>query len=419
MTTLVSFASTLLLTLITVLPAHALSGLELEKFFSAPPESTAAASCIAVTKRAVALRAGYICSFTGCGQQTVGPSDESPSAITNIGVAAHISAASAKGPRYDESMTPQQRSDISNAIWLCSNHAALIDRDVVTYTIRRLHGMKQAHEAACFENVRRAMQESRLTNDLVALGPDIICTGGLLAVDGSTWSIQVQHFVQGEFATLVSFIDQFHKLPCGDHYVLVNALGDGRVMSKAPSLTTNRDGYAVTCPIAPSFPRIEAQSLGTDLAVSLETNDLGLDERGDIATVSGIDALPQSVRSCLSTQRGENPFHGDFGVRIAEYFDAFRGSPWLAQLVKLEVIRQAAIPYCDSALGLSYTPLRCVERVRGIEALADAPENQWLPVRLDLDVRGVGRWQHDLSICIPSAESLAEIGIDRRHTQRR
>jgi hypothetical protein len=52
-----------------------------------------------VTKRVAALRAAYICSFTGCGQLTVGPSDESPSAITNIGVAAHVCAASQKGPR--------------------------------------------------------------------------------------------------------------------------------------------------------------------------------------------------------------------------------------------------------------------------------------------------------------------------------
>ena len=128
------------------------------------------------------------------------PSDlatESPIATTNIGVAAHICAASRNGPRYIESMTPQQRSEIGNAIWLCSNHAALIDRDVATYTIDRLHQMKQAHEAACVESVRRAMQESRLADDLVALGPNVICTGELLAVDASAWSIQVRHFVAG------------------------------------------------------------------------------------------------------------------------------------------------------------------------------------------------------------------------------
>ena len=296
------------------------------------------------TKRAVALRAGYRCSFTDCGQQTVGPSEEAPSAITNIGVAAHICAASPNGLRYIGSMTPQERSDIGNAIWLCSNHAALIDRDAATYTVERLHEMKQAHEAACTESVRRAMQEERVTDDLVAFGPDVICTGELLAVNPSEWSIHVRHFVVGDFVALVAFIDQFRELPAGDRYILMSALGDGRVLSGAPALTKTKDGYILQCPVAQSFPRIEAQRLGSDLAISPKTNDLYLDERGQIARVSGLDALPQKVRSCLSMQRGESSFHRDFGVRIAEYFDAFRGSDWLGQLVKLEVIRQAAIP---------------------------------------------------------------------------
>jgi hypothetical protein len=51
------------------------------------------------TKRFVALRAGHRCSFPGCLQGTVGPSDESPTAITNIGVAAHICAAAPGGIR--------------------------------------------------------------------------------------------------------------------------------------------------------------------------------------------------------------------------------------------------------------------------------------------------------------------------------
>jgi hypothetical protein len=40
-------------------------------------------------KQAVAARAGWHCSFAGCGKLTIGPSDEAPSAITNIGEAAH------------------------------------------------------------------------------------------------------------------------------------------------------------------------------------------------------------------------------------------------------------------------------------------------------------------------------------------
>jgi hypothetical protein len=367
------------------------------------------------TKRAVALRAAYHCSLTGCGQLTVGPSEESPSAVTNIGVAAHICAASPKGKRYDASMTPAQRSDISNAIWLCSNHAALIDRDAITYTVDCLREMKRSHEAACSESVLRASREARLTDDLVAFGPGVICTGEVLSVDALSWSIQVKHFVESDFVGLIAFIDQFEKLPPGDRCVLVNALGDGRLLSSAPAVTKSGDGYIVRCPVAPSFPRIEAQRLGSDFAISPKTNDLYLDAKGHIARVSGVDALPQKVRSCLSLQRGESPFHGDYGVRLAQYFEAFQGSPWLGQLLKLEAIRQAAIPYHDALQKRDYTPLHCVERVWAIEALADAPEKQWLPVRVDFKVRGLGRWQHELSICVPSAESLAKIQ-ERRKT---
>jgi hypothetical protein len=230
-----------------------------------------------------------------------------------------------------------------------------------------------------------------------------------MEVDASGWSIQVRHFVDGNPSLLIGFIDQFETSPTSDRYILVNALGDGRVLLSAPALKKNGEGYLVKCPVAPGFPRIEAQRLGSDYAISPTTDDLYLDNKRNIARVSGVEALPQRVRSCLSMQRGESPFHGDFGVRIAEYFDAFRGSPWLGQLIKLEVIRQAAIPYRDEIQKKDYTPLQCVERVWQVEALADVPENQWLPVRVEFDVRGVGRWQHELKICIPSADMLATI----------
>jgi hypothetical protein len=46
-----------------------------------------------------------------------------------IGEAAHISAAAPGGPRFDGSMTPEQRRHCDNGIWMCSNHAFLIDED--------------------------------------------------------------------------------------------------------------------------------------------------------------------------------------------------------------------------------------------------------------------------------------------------
>lgn len=50
-----------------------------------------------------------------------------------------------------------------------------------------------------------------------------------------------------------------------------------------------------------------------------------------------------------------------------------------------------------------------------IEPLAERPKNIWLPVRIVCDVRGVGRWEHELQICIPDAAALKKIR-DRQET---
>jgi hypothetical protein len=359
------------------------------------------------TKRSLALRAGYRCSL--CKGPTVGPSDESPTATTNIGVAAHICEASPGSKRFDASMSPEQRSDISNGIWLCSDHAALIDRDEATYTTERLHGIKRDHEIAGAESLRRARREGgTMIGDLIAFGPDVICTGELIGVEASEWNLRINHFVVGDFNRLIAFIDRFRDSPESDRYVSVNALGDARVLTGAPNVRKSDDGYLVSCAVDRSFPRIEAQQLGTDFAIWPETNDL-FPKSGTIAVVSGLDALPQTIRSNLSMQRGESLFNRGYGARLGEYFDAFRGSPWLEQLLKLDVIRQAAIPYHDGILNRRYTPLQCVERVHSIEVLAEMPVNNWLPVRVDFEVKGIGRWQHDLAICMPSGEDLRTI----------
>jgi hypothetical protein len=62
-------------------------------------------------------------------------------------VAAHITAASPDGPRFDPSLTPEQRSDIGNAIWLCQTCAKLIDSDIGRYTIQVLRSWKERAEA--------------------------------------------------------------------------------------------------------------------------------------------------------------------------------------------------------------------------------------------------------------------------------
>ena len=100
------------------------------------------------TKGLLASRVGFKCSNPGCRQPTSGPRRD-PSGTVNVGVAAHITAAAPRGPRYNAGLTPEQRSSASNGIWLCQNDAKLIDNDGDQYSVECLRRWKtQAEEAA-------------------------------------------------------------------------------------------------------------------------------------------------------------------------------------------------------------------------------------------------------------------------------
>ena len=79
-------------------------------------------------KSVLAKRAAYRCSFPNCGQLTIGPQLDGDG-IMNTGVAAHIRGASPGGARYDASLSRDERRSAENGIWMCSNHAKLIDSD--------------------------------------------------------------------------------------------------------------------------------------------------------------------------------------------------------------------------------------------------------------------------------------------------
>jgi hypothetical protein len=96
-------------------------------------------------KELLAKRVGYRCSNPDCRQLTSGPQAESTGSI-NVGVAAHITSASIGGPRYKESLTPEQRKAAENGIWLCQKCAKLVDSDLIGYTIEKLNGWKHMAE---------------------------------------------------------------------------------------------------------------------------------------------------------------------------------------------------------------------------------------------------------------------------------
>jgi hypothetical protein len=97
------------------------------------------------TTEIMAKRVGYLCSNPNCRQLTIG-ANEIENKSTSIGIGAHITAAAIGGPRYDENLTPEQRSHINNGIWLCSNCAKLIDTDIEKHSITVLQDWKQNAE---------------------------------------------------------------------------------------------------------------------------------------------------------------------------------------------------------------------------------------------------------------------------------
>lgn len=93
------------------------------------------------TKEILAKRVSYICSNPTCRKTTVGAHSHADKAIS-IGVAAHITAASSTGPRYDDALTLEQRKHIDNGIWLCSTCSTLIDKDTKHFTVDLLRKWK-------------------------------------------------------------------------------------------------------------------------------------------------------------------------------------------------------------------------------------------------------------------------------------
>ncbi len=100
----------------------------------------------------LAKRVGVRCSNPSCRKLTTGPRSDS-TLIVNIGIGAHITAASSGGPRFDTLMTEAERQHIDNGIWLCQNCAKLIDNDPNRFSSEVLKKWKQIAERAALSEL--------------------------------------------------------------------------------------------------------------------------------------------------------------------------------------------------------------------------------------------------------------------------
>ncbi|SDF94411.1 hypothetical protein SAMN05660324_1385 [Klenkia brasiliensis] len=121
-------------------------------------------------EKVVISRSGNKCAYPDCGVVlTISPknSGDRPKATGKV---AHIAAASPGGPRYDESMTAQERGSADNLIYLCGPHHDAIDSQLEHHTRELLLTAKRRHEQA----VDRAVRSALGTVSYVEL--EVVCT---------------------------------------------------------------------------------------------------------------------------------------------------------------------------------------------------------------------------------------------------
>lgn len=105
-------------------------------------------------KRTLAARAGNICSNPDCSALTSGPQDD-PTKALNVGVGAHITSAASGGPRYDPSLSTEQRRHPDNGIWLCQTDAKLVDNDTSQFPTDVLRAWKTLAEHKAKNSIGR------------------------------------------------------------------------------------------------------------------------------------------------------------------------------------------------------------------------------------------------------------------------
>jgi hypothetical protein len=178
------------------------------------------------TKRRLGQRVGLYCSNPECRVSTAGPTLAATDAV-NLGVAAHITAASPDGPRFDASLKPEERSDIGNAIWLCQTCAKLIDSDIHRFTIEVLRSWKGGAEGEA----------------LAALGKPVIASRNGLAeterarlLDERVERVVQDFKVRGEPRTIIESFSDLTRSEKADVYERAYRVKKGRTPESNPYL---------------------------------------------------------------------------------------------------------------------------------------------------------------------------------------
>lgn len=376
------------------------------------------------TRKALAERVAWRCSCPGCGQLTVGPSHENEKKTTNVGEAAHITAASKGGPRYDPNLTSEDRKSISNGIWMCRHHARLIDSDDKNYSPETIRQWKIIAENNIYQELKDCTNKIDLPYTLVQIGKDHIFRGIWKKVENKKWTFIVKDFVYGDLNSLKDFCFKINnkKVIDFDKFIVIESQGDGRVIGNFAEWELNNDKeFEFSFITNERIERLHTNEIGTDLKLS-DSGDLVI-ENGDLATVEGVDTAIQKILICLSTVKGEDIFNREAGSVFLKYYWDFKDNiELLGSLLKLELSRLSTVPVSlEHFKQTKGVQLNFINRILSARVISNQKENNRIPIEIKFEFSDGNLWSGKLNILIPDKEEtsrIANLGLDETFTQK-
>ena len=176
----------------------------------------------AATKRLLASPVGMRCS----NPSGLSPTDRRKTRqARNLGQAAHITAASSGGLRFDSGLTNVERVAPENGIWLCSLCGKLVDSDESGHSVELLREWKEAAEflghTALIAAPQRALRSEEILRQLKQFLPAEVAATITHSVTGGS----VGHHMNPSQ-------DRIHRTEMPEGIVLNYMVRDGRLMTE-------------------------------------------------------------------------------------------------------------------------------------------------------------------------------------------
>lgn len=358
------------------------------------------------TKRIMAERVGWRCSFPNCGRITIGPKMGEHDKSLNLGEAAHIVAAAKDGPRFDENTTAEYRKSIHNGIWMCRSHARFIDSDYTEFSVDTLKLWKNEAEERAYELLEQQDSYKFVSKGtLVALGFNIIFEGSWESVDNNIWTFKLKRFIEGDSSVLKSYADAFSSIDRNQRFVSVSSQGDARIIKNPVRIIYQPDGaelisIEVSERVVASLP----EHMGSDFMLG-DDGDL-IVENGEIKLISGIDSAIQSISTSAGMLYGEYFLDRTAGSFISDYYNKYKDDAYLLnEMFKLELIRLSLVPRQNDSDEIINPPLDFIKEVQSVSLLRVDEGMSRAILELKLKLGNGNYWQGNISVYINITKS--------------